>query len=352
MMDKMSALAIVPKAKHIGAKRLTRADYHELMRRRSVIEVINTLQAHPYFAQTLGGLSQASLHRQQVEEALSKDVFFKYESLMRYSFRKGHFGGYFLMRCEITELLQKLRLMSIGYGEQYIVQLPGFLLSKTSFNLLELAAVKDFDDCCKLLAGTPYLRVLQSVLPKQGKPLDYLVCEHAFETFYYQDVIRRIDRDLSGSAAKDTRDLFRCRAEIYNLDLLFRIKAFYAGQFTPMQIRGLLLPVYGALSQKRLYALADAPDLSSFLTLYNQGRGAQVYGTRSANPEEASEVAEYRTLYRKAERMLHFSSTPQTVLAAVLFLADLERSNVVTILEGVRYGLAPERIAQFLKNTP
>lgn len=350
MMDQMSALAIVPKAKRIGAKRLTQADYHELMRRRSVIEVITTLQTHPYFEQTLGGLAQASLHRQQVEEALSKDVFFKYESLMRYSFRKGRFGGYFLMRCEITELLQKLRLMSIGYGDQYIVQLPGFLLSKTSFNLLELAAVQTPEDCCRLLVGTPYLRVLQTVLPKQGKLFDYLACEHAFESFYYQDVMQKIGRDLSGAAARDTRDLFCCRAEIYNLDLLFRVKAFYADQFTPMQLRALLVPVYGALSQKRLYALAAAPDLTTFLTLYNQGRAAQVYGKRSANPEEASEVAEYRTLYRKAERMLHFSSTPQTVLAAVLFLADLERSNVVTIIEGVRYGLAPERIAQFLKN--
>ena len=46
-----------------------------------------------------------NLHRAQIEEALSKDVYYKYESLMRYSFRKGKFGAYFLMRSEINELL-------------------------------------------------------------------------------------------------------------------------------------------------------------------------------------------------------------------------------------------------------
>ncbi|MEG2393850.1 MAG: V-type ATPase subunit [Ruthenibacterium sp.] len=348
-MQKWSALAIVPKAKHIGAMRLTREEYRELMRRRSVIEVVATLQNHPYFKATLGGIAKTNLHREQLEQALSKDVFFKYESLMRYSFRPGHFGGYFLVRCEINELLQKLRLISIGYAKQYIVQLPGFLLSKTSFNLLELAAVNTAEECCKVLTGTPYQRILLALLPKQGQPLDYLACEHALESYFYGFVLKKISEDMRGTAAADMRELFCAQAEIYNLDLLFRIKAFYAQQFTPMQLRALLLPVYGVLKQKQLYAMAAAPNLNDFLTLYNQSRAAAAYGARTPNPADASDVAAQRVLYKKAQRMLHFSSTPQTVLAAVLCLADLERSNIVTIIEGVRYGLAPESIEQFLK---
>ena len=105
MLDELSALAIVPKAKAIAARRLTKNEYESLARKRSVIEVTAALQAHPAFKSCLAGVSQTNLHRAQLEEALRKDVFFKYESLMRYSFRKGHFGAYFLMRCEIDELL-------------------------------------------------------------------------------------------------------------------------------------------------------------------------------------------------------------------------------------------------------
>ena len=52
---------------------------------------------------------------------------------------------------------------------------------------------------------------------------------------------------------------------------------------------------------------------------------------------------------RAAQKLLHFSSTPQTVLAALLCLANLERSNIINVIEGVRYGLSPEQISAFLK---
>lgn len=233
MLDELSALAIVPKAKAIAARRLTKNEYESLARKRSVIEVTAALQAHPAFKSCLAGVSQTNLHRAQLEEALRKDVFFKYESLMRYSFRKGHFGAYFLMRCEIDELLTKLRLLSMGFHHHYIVHLPGFLADKTSFSLLALAKAETPAQCLPVLTGTPYAKVLQGVLPAQGEALDYLACEHAFETYYYGTVLQLISHDLKGAAARDTRLLFLQQAEIYNLDMLYRAKAFFTGQFTP-----------------------------------------------------------------------------------------------------------------------
>lgn len=349
MLENLSALAIVPKAKAIAARRLSHSDYLELMRKRSVIEVTAALQSHPYFKDSLKGLSKTNLHRAQIEEALSKDVYYKYESLMRYSFRKGKFGAYFLMRSEINELLAKLRLLSMGFRHHYIIQVPGFLMPKTSFSLLRLAKAESAQDCLEVVAGTPYAKVLAGVLPAAGQKLDYLKCEHAFQSYFYTTVLAQIDRDLSGRSAADTKRLFRMEAEIYNLDLLFRAKAFFSPQLTPEDLKKLLIPVYGVLSAKNMNALADTRGLDEFLKLYNAGRAGQVYGARSADPADASEVSETRALYRAAQKLLHFSSTPQTVLAALLCLANLERSNIINVIEGVRYGLSPEQISAFLK---
>lgn len=349
MLESLSTLAIVPKAKSLGAKRLRMEDYRELMRRRSVLEVVTTLQSHPYFQQTLGGLSQTGLHRSQVEDALSKDVFYKYENLMRYSFRAHHFGSFFLVRCEIDELLQKLRLMHLGFADRYIVRLPGFLTTKTSFNLLHLAKAETLDECIKITVGTPYSRLLQSIKPAAGQPLDYLAAEHALESYYYTWVLHQIEADLSGRAVKETKELFCRQAEIYNLDSIFRAKAFYNDKFPPVRLRALLLPVEGVLSSRVMRALANTRDLDDFLQMYNRSHAAAVYGKRGPDPREADDVQQYRALYRIAEGLLHFSSTPQTVLAAVLCIANMERSNIITVIEGVRYGLAPDKIEQFLK---
>lgn len=75
MLDGLSTLAIVPKAKAIAARRLTKSEYEALARKRSVIEVTAALQAHPSFKKCLAGVSQTNLHRAQLEEALRKDIF-------------------------------------------------------------------------------------------------------------------------------------------------------------------------------------------------------------------------------------------------------------------------------------
>ena len=70
MLENKSSLALVPKAKAMAARRLTKDDYAELERKRSVLEVTAALQSHPYFADSLKGLSPMNLHRAQIEDCL------------------------------------------------------------------------------------------------------------------------------------------------------------------------------------------------------------------------------------------------------------------------------------------
>ena len=76
---------------------------------------------------------------------------------------------------------------------------------------------------------------------------------------------------------------------------------------------------------------------------------SKLYGERTADLEKPSDIEADRALYHTAERLLHFSCTPQTVLAATLCLADIQRSNIINIIEGVRYGLPVAQINAFLK---
>lgn len=344
MLEKLSALAIVPKAKAIAARRLSHEDYLELMRKRSVIEVMAALQSHPYFKDSLAGISQTNLHREQLEQALAKDIFYKYESLTRYVFGRDRFAQFFVRRCEVGELLAKLRLLAMGYRHHYIVQLPGFLVQKTRFSLIRLAKAETASQVLEVVAGTPYHKVLEPVLPADGGAPDPLACEHALWTYYYQNALAAL-----GPGSAETKQLLRMEAEVYNLDVLYRAKAFFAGSLPPGRLAGLLLPVYCTLRPRQLQAMADAPDLAAFLRLYNATRARQVYGERQGDARAATNVPAGRALYRRALRLLHASSRPDTVMAALLCLADMERSNIVNVIEGVRYRLAPEEIERFLK---
>ncbi len=349
MLLRKSALAALPKARYIASQRLTREEYRSLMRRTSVIEVVGVLQNHNYYKQSLGGLARTNLHREQLEQALNKDVFSKYEKLMRYVYQKNHFGSYFLVRSEINELLSKLKLFSVGMPGQYILQMPGFLLEKTKLNLMEIAAATDIQTFCKLLEGTPYFEIVQSILDKNKNLSDYLLCERAFEGYYYDYVFKLIQKDLKGKAQKEVTQLFLMQAEIYNLDMLFRIKVFYNAQFTFERIKELLLPYYLVLNQKQIYALAKTANIEQYLQIYNGGKAGVRYGRKRADIERPSKDRAHRALYRKALKLLRFAISPECALAAIMCIAQLEKSNIVAIVEGVRYNMPPENIEKFLK---
>ncbi len=345
----MSVMAMVPKAKKMCAQRLTLEEYRALMRRRSVLEVVIMLQNHPYFTQTLSGLAQTNPHREQIEQALSRDLFYKYEQLMRYCLNKNDVSHYFVVRSEINEILHKLRLISVGYPDRYISQMPGFLVSRTKINLMQMAQANNMQDMLKIFCKTKYADAIRKIMPKQGENLDYLKCENVFETFYYKYAISKIDEKMNKTDAKQTKELFCTMAEIYNIDLIIRAKAFYKKELNSEKIQQLLLPIYGTLTKSKLFKLAKANDINELITLYNQSKAANFYGSMPLNYSDIIGVKPYKTLRKKALKLIHFSINAQTVLAALLCLADIEKSNLITVVEGVRYNLPPEKIERFLK---
>ena len=88
-----------------------------------------------------------------------------------------------------------------------------------------------------------------------------------------------------------------------------------------------------------------ARDLAARIAKGEFPEGGKLFGRSML----ASEYGVSPETIRRALRLLHMSSRPETVLTALLCLARMERGNIVNVIEGVRYGLSPEDIEQFLK---
>ncbi|MEG2770181.1 MAG: hypothetical protein RR902_05130 [Oscillospiraceae bacterium] len=54
-------------------------------------------------------------------------------------------------------------------------------------------------------------------------------------------------------------------------------------------------------------------------------------------------------VYATARKILHFTTDPEVAMCAGLVLANIEKNNVITVIEGVRYGLAPEEMDKLIK---
>ena len=240
MLGRTSSLAMIPKSRGIISRHLTEQEYEELMHKRNVNEIGIYLRNHPYFHDSFVGIQEPDIHRERLEDLLSRDIYYKFESLRRYDFSSGKFAHFFLIDCEVHELLYALHLLTTGGAESYIIRLPGFLTNQTSFDLIGLAHARNFTEFLAVVRHTPYYGLLRPLLSDVAS-FDYAACEHALRSYYYTETLELIDKNFPAKERPAVRELFTREAEIYNLDLIYRIKSFFPGSYTPKEIEELLL---------------------------------------------------------------------------------------------------------------
>ncbi len=346
-MQATAAQAMIPKARGMFAKRLSAADYEEMMRRRTVPEVAALLKRHPYFGGSLATLSVQDPHRAQIEELLSMDIFRKFQLLTRYSQGEEGFVCYYLAECEMREVLRAAQLLSIGMPGVYLRQIPSFMVGETRIDLFALGHARSFAQLAEALRGTAYYRPMRAHLLADPALRDYPTLEAAMVRQNYQELFKRTARFLAGREEESVRSLFLQEAEIHNLEVILRVKTYFPGVYPPAALRRLLLPYTYLLPKRRLEEMLNAQTPAALAALYRQTRAARYVG-RGGDADELA-AAGGRVLYRYARRMLHLTGSPAAAIAAFITLAKLERENVVNVLEGVRYGLPPEKMRSMLR---
>ncbi len=338
--------AIIPKARGMFSERISKESYSELCRKRTVAEVARYLKNHPYFENSLASLSDMDPHRGQIEELLRKDIYIKYERLAHYIPRADKFGRFFVLECEITELLTALTIISIEGDKRYISSLPSFLIQKLSFDLMELAKAVDYGSMLKVIAHTPYYKILKELYDMEPTRR-LLAAEARLWSYYYKTVLKAIDSEVPAGERRGVKILFLEELELTNINMLVRIKKFFIGSFTPSDIRKILIPYRYLLSKRRLNEMSEAQDFNELCDMIE----TSIIGRLYSGPKSPDFLlSQQRRRYKRALHRLHLTTSPSVSLAAFIILSKLERLNIVNVIEGVRYKLPPTEIESLLRN--
>ena len=345
-MQATATQAIIPKARGMYAKRISIAEYEEFIRRRTVPELAVMLKRHPYFGNSLNTLAINDPHRGRIEELLSMDIFQKYQTLNRYDFSGGGFSAYYLHECEMNEILKALHLLSIGLTGKYIRQVPGYLVGKTQVDLFLLGQANSFAEVLPVVEHTPYYKPLKARYIADTALKNYPMAEAVILRAYYEQLFGLIGCCLKGRDAESTTSLFAQEVEIYNLELLFRIKTYFPDAYSTREIYQLMMPYTHRVPRTQLEKMVETKSSDVLLAMYQQSGAVDYVGP--SNQYDLAAAAG-RLVYRFAQRMLRLTASPVASLAAFISLAKLERDNVVNMMEGVRYGLEPEVIRAMLR---
>jgi len=341
---KYTTNATVARIRAIHGKRLTEADYRELAGRKSVSEAAEYLRKSTHYSAALSSVNTATVHRGYLESVIRRYSFEQYLNICDFQqLRKEQFYNYLIVLSEIREILSVILHINADSSEEYITALPAYLISKTGINLIELAKAGSIRELLAVLRHTRYYSVLKTIQVDEKGHVDYLNCEIKLRTFYYQWLTETIEKDLPKTTANELLTQIRTQIDLINIINAYRMKKFYG--LSSSEIDKKLLPFYRKLNKKARAELFENENSEEFLKAFSK----TYYGRDIDFEHPENFETEMRKLQcRMAQKSLAFSRSAAVSVYSLVFLSNVEVNNIITIIEGIRYGRSSESILSMI----
>lgn len=341
----VAAGAIISKVRSMYGEHLTKRDYDELLHKRSVGEIAGYLKQETHYRSALRSVRENNVHRGQLEDILRKDLFHEMVKLYRYADGKDQaYYHLFIEEVEIDVILHILRMLVSGHIADAIAQLPFFMREYFSYDLRKMGAVRCYDDLLDVVKKTYYHSILPPYRVNKGREnhIDYAGCEAALIRAYYRRMIDRMQTTMSGSLRKDLLEMHTLDIELKNLAKIYRFKRYY--NVSRQVILESMIPIEGRIRKAKLMEMIEAQDDREFQKMLADSR----YHLRFDDADNNIEWIMDKLRHRDAKRKLYYSQKAPVVFSAYVALQKTELTNIVRIIEGVRYQVDSDTIAEML----
>ncbi len=337
MSSSMASNAILAKARAMYGKRLTDADYKQLMDCRNVSEVASYLKNRTSYKSALTGFDENSAHRGQLEPMLKQNIYYDIFALSRYAKDKTlQFSDFVISEMEIEQIMRCLTLLNIGKAEEYVYTIPLSMSKFAKIDLEALTSVRSYDDILEALSGAKYLPILKKFRPREGEKINIALIEAELNNHNYGMIMEAIDNLGNGREREELRNVFSAMFDFRNVSRIIRLKRYF--KFDRERIRPLLIP-YGKLSKKTLEELCSASDPKEVFDMARSSYLGKIMSKLQYN--ETSQMADV-LLSTYCIHHLRLSSNPTIVMISYIYLMEIELANIINIIEATRYGLSAE----------
>ncbi len=343
MIRRRNYNATVAKIMAIYGKRLTSQDYIELMNKQSVSEAAEYLKRNTHYSDLLSSIDINTIHRGMLENLLRRSIFDTYMRITGFEhISKQEFYNYKILQIEIDEILRCIRFINAG-SEKLISDIPIYLQQLISFDLIELARVTDFKELLVFLKKTPYDDVLKTVKTDADGKVDVTECETVLRTYY----IERLKRSLNfkKSDVEQFISFLETDIDLINVINSYRLTAFFDASADDIEKD--MLPVGGRLSPAKKREIYSAINSEEFIKRFSK----TIYGRQMiANGYDINDLerSANKLRYKYAKMMLKRSQSAPLSVYSFIFLLEIEVKNIISIIEGIRYGVEPSKIAPLI----
>lgn len=323
---------------------ISKEDYSTLANLTSVTEVIQFLQKHPAYSNTLpGNVDESFYHRGKLEQYLTLSLYNDFAKIYNFatlSQRK------YMQLCFLTyetRFLKQLfrELTNDGRITSDFSVLAPFYDKFTSIDFDKVVHSSSIGDLIDNQKNTAYYEPLSKVADITSPTLfDYELCLdlHKYTIFW-----KKKKKYLSGIDLKVTTDAYGFKIDLLNIQWIYRCHKYY--NMTSPQIYALVIPISHHLKFHELKSLVEADNIQDFMDRLS----GTYYGNYIPDLDNGSIEKYFESLMLRQYKKL-FRNSPYS-LACVntyLYLRELEIEKIIKITECIRYSYSPDVILQII----
>jgi V/A-type H+-transporting ATPase subunit C len=166
--------------------------------------------------------------------------------------------------------------------------------------------------------------------------------ETALYSYLYSSIYEVIKNDSIGETQKNLYEIFNSYIDLYNFVRIVRLKRYYNKKKD--EILPFLLP-FGTLKQKQIFSMLDAKTPEESIEIMKKTQAGKKIG---AIEYQWIDELPSRINYLKCSKFIRFSIAPPVVMFSYIALIEIEISDIITIIEGIRYNVPGEEIFKIL----
>jgi V/A-type H+/Na+-transporting ATPase subunit C len=344
-MDKITIYAAVnTKIRVLEKQFLERKDYLNLLEKRSVGDASQYLKENEYYRKLLEKIHPESVSRRDIEDILRRNMITNIDKLVHY-FRDDYkiLIRSLYMKYEIEDLKVLARSVFNGKDPKRIEKSLTFLGKYSQIDPEKLFKSKTIRALIFALKGSEFFDFLIPLV--DGKRENLFRFEMALDMGYF-NIVQSRKMKISSRDRQLLKKWEGLVADLYNIQWIYRGKKFY--NLSSEELLNYTINFGDKLSFKERKEMCYTNSLEELFSI----TANSVYGFLFKSEELSTDIF----MERRINRFMYYSlkdlsrKSPLSIIQSIeyVWLLEFEVRDVISIIESIRYGLAPEEARKYL----
>ncbi len=345
-MSKIASLAsnaLLTKARAMNSYTLKKEDYQQLAACRSLNEVVDYLKSNTVYEQPINELLGTDIYRGRLEREIVKFNNTRIAQLAGFEKAIGQkLNELIYLNYDIELILNCAYHLDTNEIGDYSRLTPKAYFKYSQLNPDALEMATSFEEFYEALSDSQYKKVLDIfVAGKQEFSLTAL--ENVLYKYIYGRIKEIVKKNYSGKEQQAIIELFESKADFVMLESIYRMKRFFPNE--TLTLNNISYSGFSGFSLQEIEQMLCAKTTEELFAIFKKSRyGAYFDEKRYAQIELCTRYA----FLKMNTKNLLFSTVPEVTMFSFIRILENETQNITHIIEGVRYGIAPEDIMNFI----